>query len=308
MSKREPLYVFAKNTNNEIIHINDAVKNNKYFCPYCGDEMILKRSVLLKKIPHFAHKKLNTNCTPESIIHFAYKKKLFEIIKEKIIKSIPLNIEWYCRYCKETHKGNLIKKITDAKLEYHYKEVKPDIVLFKNNIPYIAVEIVFSHAPEIKTINFYKKMGIILFVIKINDEKDVLNLNINSTLKGDLDFCLYKHCPICNSFLYPRKIIVSEVECWKCGKKMKIAYSDYKRENIYGPEWFDKRELKIARDNGVLIEFRYSKTIHTKYMSNVCPYCKSIFGQFFIHNYIQIPNEKEIFVGLYCNKCKKYYD
>ena len=46
----------AKDSNNEIVWIEDATKGNKYFCPECNGECILRDGKIKSK--HFAHKSL----------------------------------------------------------------------------------------------------------------------------------------------------------------------------------------------------------------------------------------------------------
>jgi len=49
---------FAKNTNNDIVTINEIeVKNNKekYYCPLCGSEVIPKATNSKLITAHFAH-------------------------------------------------------------------------------------------------------------------------------------------------------------------------------------------------------------------------------------------------------------
>lgn len=46
----------AKDVNGNIIWIEDAIKGNKYFCPKCNSELIVKEGSI--NIKHFAHKSL----------------------------------------------------------------------------------------------------------------------------------------------------------------------------------------------------------------------------------------------------------
>ena len=45
----------------------------------------------------------------------------------------------------------------------------------------------------------------------------------------------------------------------------------------------DENTMRAFNIFGVKIELRYSKTVEDKYMANVCPYCNSIQGDWFIH-------------------------
>lgn len=49
----------ANNINGNRVYIDEADKENKYFCPLCGSEVIVKHGSV--RIPHFAHKS-NIEC------------------------------------------------------------------------------------------------------------------------------------------------------------------------------------------------------------------------------------------------------
>ena len=71
---------FAKNTNNDIVTINEIeVKNNKekYYCPLCGSEVIPKATNSKLITAHFAHIDAS-KCTSESMIHWWFKHKFLE--------------------------------------------------------------------------------------------------------------------------------------------------------------------------------------------------------------------------------------
>lgn len=56
----------AFNENKEVIIASkDLSKDEKYFCRFCGGELILKRGTI--KVPHFAHK-VNSDCKMEELI------------------------------------------------------------------------------------------------------------------------------------------------------------------------------------------------------------------------------------------------
>ncbi len=74
------------------------------------------------------------------------------------------------------------------------------------------------------------------------------------------------------------QIEIVESKCRACSAPMKIAMI-----GISGPETFTESELGFARDAGVLIEKKFSKTLNESYLANTCPKCGSFIGQFFIH-------------------------
>ena len=119
---------YALDKNNSIIHINDAVKGEKYKCPSCGSELLLR----LSKIPegqkyhrtnHFAHKGGIDNHCSESFLHRLFKQKATEFIKSKINAREPFFFEWDCEQCYEHHKGNLLQKAVEVVEDGKFKTI-----------------------------------------------------------------------------------------------------------------------------------------------------------------------------------------
>lgn len=74
------MLLIAENNNGKLTQADFGTKNQKYYCPFCGEELILKQGLV--KIPHFAHK-ANSNCKfdywePESQRHLEMKKMVME--------------------------------------------------------------------------------------------------------------------------------------------------------------------------------------------------------------------------------------
>lgn len=70
------LYTVAIDNDGNLIKANDAEKGNVFFCPVCKTDLILRKSGKTgkgTKRPHFSHRKLIPNCTPETALHYSYK-------------------------------------------------------------------------------------------------------------------------------------------------------------------------------------------------------------------------------------------
>jgi hypothetical protein len=74
---------------------------------------------------------------------------------------------------------------------------------------------------------------------------------------------------------------IVEVICWSCKEPMKLAFYD----NTMPVSRFTDKLLTLAREQGVLIENTYSKTADESYNANICPHCKSMFGDWFLPDY-----------------------
>lgn len=77
---------FARNQEDEIITINEADKNNIYYCALCGSQLIPKALESIQVQPHFAHIDAS-KCTSEHMIHWWFKNKLLEVGEEFSVKT-----------------------------------------------------------------------------------------------------------------------------------------------------------------------------------------------------------------------------
>jgi hypothetical protein len=304
--KKEILYTTAFNENGILIRANDAEKIGKYFCPICKNELMLRKSGKIgkgTKRPHFAHRFLTENCTPESVLHYSFKKMLLEEIHNHIKKQLPMNMIWDCNYCYHKHEGNLLKKVFGAKDEYDIKTCRPDIALFDETGKVFAViEIVVTHKPEDNAIKYYKENNIILIQIVLDSENDLENIDNKLKNPSIVDCCFNPKCRICGSYKTKKELVIVNTSCYRCGRPIKICYVLLNR-NFIGPGVLDKNEIDFAKSKGVLLEMRFSKTTNEKYLANVCPNCKAFIGDFFIHEYVG-GNDPKYNIGYFCENCE----
>ena len=118
----------ALNNNNEKIIAKDANKNNEYFCPVCGEPLILKQGEI--KIPHFAHK-ANSGCSfgiNESENHMLMKG----IIRDFVVKGNKVVNDEFEHILKFSNGRYLIAD--------YYAEIQHNGRIFK-----VAFEIVEKH-------------------------------------------------------------------------------------------------------------------------------------------------------------------
>jgi len=307
---RDILYAFVNNDMNELINVKDAQKGNKYFCPICNGEMILRKSERQFKRPHFAHKNLSDNCSPETILHYGFKNLLFNKINDAIKNNIPLRFEWDCKHCEELHAGNLIKRVFLIKLEAELDNYRPDLTLYNgSNTVIAAIEIVVSHPPEPELIRYYKDNNVILIQFDLKSDND-LSILESDTLKPSLvDFCYNPQCETCNNYMQNTFMEIIEGPCWKCKNPMKVAVieNDFSRGGTHvGPEAFREEEIKIAKSKGVFIKEVYSKTMNGRYKANICNHCGAFCGEFYLFtDYVANPNlnHDRFRIGFHCDNC-----
>jgi hypothetical protein len=312
--KKQLLYITALNENGILVKANDAEKTGKYSCPICKNELILKKSGNTKKgskRPHFAHYSLTENCTPESVLHYSFKKMLLDKIKDYINKELPMNIVWHCNYCHSHHEGNLLKKVCDVKNEFDMKICRPDIALFdeKGNV-FAVIEIIVTHKPEDNVINYYKDNNIILIQIELDSEDDLENIDEKIKIPSLVDCCLNPKCKICGNYQAKEELIVCNASCYRCGNPMKVCYISINNGyyDFKTPSGFNENEINFAKSKGAILEMRFSKTTNKKYLANICPHCGSFIGDWFLFDdyIVEHRYDKDIQkydIGYYCEEC-----
>ncbi|MDO6676916.1 hypothetical protein MK851_15520 [Tenacibaculum sp. 1B UA] len=310
------LHTVAINKSGDLITAKNAKKGSDFFCPLCKNELILRKSGKTgkgSKRPHFAHRILTPNCTPESALHFNFKNLLVEKIKQKIEKEEPLSISWNCKHCYDFHSGNLLKKIKSVKVEHNMTLCQPDIALFDfENKVFAVIEVVVTHKPEEKVLNFYLENNIILIQINLTSEEDIENWKEKISKPDIVEICFNPKCKTCGNFQHKTKMTIVEGPCWKCHSSMKVAVIEGGMErggSSCGADEFSKEEIEFAKRKGTIIKSHYSKTMHERYLASTCNKCGAFAGNFYLFtDYLQpasigeLPSET-FDIGYYCNNC-----
>lgn len=218
---KELLINFAFDLDNSIVFAKDAVKGIPYKCPECGQELVFKSSGNTgpgSRRPHFAHKGGGgSNCTPESLLHSAFKIKTAEILQEKIncdCKEFILN--WKCEGCNKPYSGNILYMAKDVKIELDLGVCRPDIALLDaNGKVIIAVEIVNTHYPEDGVLKYYRDNGIVLVQYNVTED-DLLNIEERLQHPDHVSLCLDSNCISFSSNMLTRRIRNLDVKCIQC--------------------------------------------------------------------------------------------
>ena len=302
------LLPFAHDANGNLVHIDNAQRGQKYTCPNCGTELLLK----ISKIPegqkyhrrtHFAHKGNSDNHCSESFLHKLFKEQCADYIREKISAQEDLFFEWKCEKCDEGHKGNLLKKAVDVVTEYDLGVCKPDVALLdKAGKVVIVIEVVVAHKPEPITLHYYDNNKIACLQINVGAFSDCENIAYKLSHPDKVNICPNPICEKCGSVMHKSKIVTVETSCWKCGQKMTVAMM-LAVGRFLSPAYFTEDEIEIARTLGANIQKRYSKTINDNYSANVCAHCNAFVGDFYMHEYLYLPHKDEIDLDYKCFNC-----
>ena len=297
------LLPYAHDINGNLVHIDDAQKGQKYTCPNCGVELLLK----ISKIPegqkyhrrnHFAHKGNSDNHCSESFLHKLFKEKCAEYIREKISAQEDLFFEWECEKCYEDHKGNLLKKAVEVVTEYDLGVCKPDIALLDEaGKVVIVVEVVVAHKPEPGTLQYYDDNKIACLQINVEDFLDCENIAHKLSHPDRVNLCPNPICEKCGNIKNRAKLIIVDTNCENC--KQKIRVSAIKTKNhIYGPAFFTDFEIVTASNMKVCFENTINNVLYNK-----CPYCEKRITPNRLITVCELKSLKEINVGHKCSKC-----
>lgn len=124
-----------------------AEKSKNYFCPSCGESVILKQGEI--RTTHFAHK-ISDTCNQETITHKTAKLLIQKVIQDwKSGKSNPPTLARACQICHSTINQPLPEKVDKAILEYKLSDgFIIDVALMVGDIAQAAVEIKVTHAVD----------------------------------------------------------------------------------------------------------------------------------------------------------------
>lgn len=281
------------------MNAQDATKGEIFCCPICKGKMTLRKSETQKRRPHFAHKALTANCTPESALHFAFKTSLYERICASLENNLAINIEWKCSICNGTHTGSLLKKAKRANIETSLDSTRPDIVLLdEDDKPIVAIEVVVTHKPEEKTLDYLKKNNIELVQFTLREDGDLKKVNGEVLYPSQVSCCpSYPKCPSCGKYMTANRLYIISQYCRKCDSPLTVAYiEDQSDEGIPS-----KKELDFAKARGARIRFRQRFEDYV----NMCPDCSDVVDSFVIYWRSQGSDILEQYIAkFYCEDCK----
>ena len=287
----------------------DKTQNKQYKCLGCNRPMILHKSEKTGKYakrPYFAHKSNAVqDCSSEGVLHKTFKIKLFELLKEYLKNNKPFIFESDCPFFKEQHSDNLLQEIGGVKLEDVLGECRPDILLIdKGGNPFVAIEIVVTHFPEDKPIQYYKENNILLYQINLKSFDDLENIEEKAKHPDYFNFCTRPKCPTCNNYMKKREITIKETICSKCKKMQRIStvYDD-NRGWFIPPSFYNSEDINFALNNSVAFTLKFTDGKWTnRWLDHTCPHCNPLVSDE-NHNEIFKPLITEPKTDYYCDNC-----
>lgn len=301
---KDILYSIAETLTGKLIKAIDAHKECAYICPGCKQQFVFRKG--LRKRPYFAHKIINSSCTPETALHHSFKTLLYEKIKRHLDLNLPLEIHWNCSNCtKGEHTGNLLKKAVRVKLEHDLGTCKPDIVLLDKDDRTIAVvEVVVTHPPEQKILAYYKQNEIAVVVYCLKSDEDIQRLDSSTLEPDELNLCTSPKCLKCGKYMWEKHLLIADAKCWNCNSLMRVATF---HSEFAGISDFSSSDIQVANQHGCLLKYQYSNIRREKYIANTCKKCDRFIGNHYLfRDYLcsEDYSGEQIELGYYCPQCE----
>jgi ssDNA-binding Zn-finger/Zn-ribbon topoisomerase 1 len=292
-----------------ITHVSE-VTSGKYIdcvCPACAKPVVAKKGGVMQH--HFAHDRATT-CSLESVLHWLGKCLIYEGVKKSIARGDAVPLQWQCESCGDEHIGNLLRKAKAVNLEVPLGPARPDVLLLDGRgEPIVAIEVVVTHPPEAEARAFYRAHQIDVLVVKIDADADIETLRAWKGLRASSGTpCTRRKCPHCGHPLMPSPLRVVLADCYKCGGPMKIAFKSTAM-GTSGPPNFTEYDIRLAKASGCQLQVRYSRVTRSRYLANTCGNCEAFSGQFYLHEYLHLPDIAEQRSSeTYCPNCDNYFD
>lgn len=296
------LYSIAKTSTGQLIKAADAEKGKNYTCPFCNQSFILRKGK--KKRPHFAHKSLTPNCTPETALHYTFKTLLHDKIQCHINSKRPLEIKWKCSNCWGWHTGNLLKKAVRVETEYNLGVCRPDVALLdQHGLAIAVIEVIVTHPPEPKVLDYYKRNRIAVVSYLLQSDEDIDRLNSSVLEPNTIDLCTNPKCSKCGNRMAKKRLVIINANCWKCSASMEVAalYDAWG----YSISDFSRFDIELAAQKGCFLKSQYSSTVGRWYVASTCK-CGAFIGNHYLFtDYIADDrySREEFDADFYCHRC-----
>lgn len=290
--------------NGRLVHISE-VENGLQpdcVCPACASPLVARKGSL--KVHHFAHA-AESNCQPETVMHLLCKQLLAEKVEASISEGTHLCVSWTCRDCDDSHEFDLTNGICKCAVEHDLGVLRPDVALLNSqHEPAVFLEVVVTHPPDEHVIAYCVERNIPMFEFKLKKMGDLEVLRDSTKLIATAStFCPRPKCEKCGYSLQPRKLFVVPGTCWNCHSSMRIAFIDCGGYTI-DPSQMTTEEIATANEQGAFIRENFSRTMNASEMSNTCPTCGLLTGNFYIHNFTEYAEGMPgIQTGLGCIRC-----
>lgn len=292
-----------------LVHVSDVERGLKCgaVCPVCKTAVLARKGAKMRH--HFAHYP-GTNCSAETVLHFIAKQLIYEKLISALSLKQVIRVHWKCIACRDRHSLSLMENVKNVVMEKELGECRPDITLLDSNQnPLALLEIVVSHRPDVKVLDYCNQRQIPLLIFRIDNAESLEALGLYRSLDPTVVlYCPRNRCENCGAPVFIKRIYFLNGRCWRCGCPMKIALMDINNK-IYGPDYFSDKDRRFAREHGVVFRQHFNKTNQRTTTALGCPNCGVVTGSRYLGFYKKqkqkIPGT---FRGYVCLKCRRHTD
>ena len=213
----------------KMVHVDD-VPNGKAsgcVCPACRTGLVAKNQGTVKG-HHFGHTSGDDQFGAcEGWLHATAKRLLYERTQKSLEDDLSIPIQWQCQECSCKHDGNLLDIATTVhmKTTIPAANIRPEILIQKDERPIALVEIVHTHPPEAHVFEWAKTHKCPIMVIEVAAEDDldhwILAPTLNLTITGGV--CQREMCErcgegrSCNKGHWVRCQVCNDQHKFRCG-------------------------------------------------------------------------------------------
>ncbi len=187
-------YSYANNSSGDLINVSTAQRNEKYFCPICGELMNPHMGKVRRW--HFVHKNVG-NCSYESYLHKLAKIRIRQAFLSSEHFFLSYNAKAICSYdCPfvgsskcvgEKHVEFDLRRYYDTcEIEATYNQYRADLLLTSSTKPKldpVLIEIMVTH----KCTEDKIKDGVRIIEISVQSEEQINNIVNNCKLNAVRD-------------------------------------------------------------------------------------------------------------------------
>lgn len=308
-SRKNQVRVPYAEKDGRLVHVSTVQRGLKCdaVCPVCKTAVVARKGE--KTRHHFAHYP-GANCSTETVLHTIAKQLIYEKLVSAIALKQIMQIDWQCKACSHNHSLNLLDNVNQAVMEKNLEDCRPDIALLDNdNNVRALLEIVVSHRPDKKVLDYCRRQNIPLLIFRIHSAESLEALHIYRNLDPTtVLYCLRDRCSHCGAPLFHKHLFIINNSCWRCGAPMKLAAMKINK-TLHGITHFSKNDREIARSNGVIFREYFNKKTRQRELAAACPNCGIVTGNRFIgFQKRTIQKQTGIYRGKICLNCLTHFD
>ena len=287
---------FGADAAGNIIAVENAGRAVDYCCPGCGTPLVLKQGVVRRH--HFAHKP-EANCSPESALHVATKRRMVAAVQEWRAGVAPRPV--VRRRCEQCHKWfdrPVTDRVVGADLERRLPSGRVvDLALIDGEgRVLLGVEVLVTHEVDADK---EMALGDQSWIEVVAESMEDAAVWIAGRAGGRVAPSV---CDECRERPVRRRrqtveiarrygmaipadwFFAVEVECWRCKHPTPLFFWPGIGACRTAPEPWPRT-----------VKMRYSRTVEASYLSNGCARCDALQGNFYLEGqlYAAIGNDPD---------------